>query len=378
MNSTPQLPGYELDQRLLEHPLAEIWRGRSFTGMEVVALILSESGALDEEVRERLNRASRTAALGPAEQQTPLWAANLSATRPYAVTQLIPGQSGAERLLDPLDGLLGNDEESLGAVRSQLAQYGAAPIPAATGDRHEQPAPQDVVPTGNRKLGRWTYPVVIAAVLVVFSALYSIGTQIGTATEEQRPTDPPVAVVTPGPLPTPGLLPGVPKPKSAPYLPPVPAPALIGATYERGADPHKVTGLGLPFVFGWPRPASTSDLGVSATTIYRQVSTDMTSGATTIDAKLALRPCATLAACLADRAAFDQEWTKTFKAPAPATAKDATTWLTVREQKPYTLTMTHAFASEGQYWLLGVTITGAPGEEPSVQRILNDIWRQTQ
>ena len=30
--------------------------------------------------------------------------------RPYAITQLVPGQTGAERLLDPLDGLFGNDE----------------------------------------------------------------------------------------------------------------------------------------------------------------------------------------------------------------------------------------------------------------------------
>ncbi|MEU4390717.1 hypothetical protein AB0F51_08580, partial [Kribbella sp. NPDC023855] len=133
MNSTPQLPGYELDQRLLEHPLAEIWRGRSFTGMEVVALVLSESAAADGEVRERLSRASRTAALEPGQQQTPLWAANLTAARPYAVTQLVRGQSGAERLLDPLDGLVGNDEESLGSVRSQLAQYGALPIPELPG-----------------------------------------------------------------------------------------------------------------------------------------------------------------------------------------------------------------------------------------------------
>lgn len=383
MNSTPQLHGYQLDQRLLEHPLAEIWRGRSFTGMEVVALILSESGAADDEVRERLSRASRTAALGPAEQQTPLWAANLTATRPYAVTQLVPGQSGAERLLDPLDGLLGNDEESLGAVRSQLAQYGAAPVPAPSNEQqqpsHEQPHPAPTSSPSSSVLGRWTYPVVILVVLIAFSVLYSVGTKIGTATKEQRPTGPaPGALVTPAPLPSPGLLPGIPKPKPAPYLPPVPAPGLIGVTYERGSDVQQVKGLGLPFVFGWPRPPSTDELGVSDTTIYRRVATEKTPGVITMDAKIALRPCATLAACLADRAAFDLEWTKAFRAPAPATAKDAHTWLTVREQKPYTLTMTHAFASEGRYWLVGVAVAAIAGEEPAAQRVLNDIWRQTQ
>ncbi|WP_020391703.1 hypothetical protein [Kribbella catacumbae] len=393
MNSTPQLPGYKLDQRLLEHPLAEIWRGRSFTGMEVVALILSDSGAADEAVRERLVRASRTAALGPEEQQTPLWAANLTATRPYAVTQLVPGQSGAERLLDPLDGLLGNDEESLGAVRSQLAQYGAAPVPAAFNAQHVKPSdgqqgdeqsshpPQHLAPssTARSALGRWTIPVVILAVLITFSALYSAGTKIGTATKEQRPTGPaPVAPVSPAPLPSPAILPGIPKPSSAPYLPPVPALGLIGATYTRGADVQQVQGLGLPFVFGWPRPPSTDELGASATTIYRRVTAESTGGVISMEAKIALRPCTTLAACLTDRAAFDQEWTKTFRAPVPATAKDANTWLTVREQKPYTLTMTHAFASEGRYWLVGVAVAATAGEEPAAQRVLNDIWRQTQ
>ena len=52
MNSTPEISGYEFDQRLLRHPLAELWRGRSFTGMEVVALVLSEAGAKDAVVRE--------------------------------------------------------------------------------------------------------------------------------------------------------------------------------------------------------------------------------------------------------------------------------------------------------------------------------------
>src|SRR6266540_546727 len=127
MNTTPEIPGYQFDQRLLGHPLAELWRGRNFTGMEVVALVLSEAGSRDEVVRDRLARGGRGAALEPGRDESPLWAADFSSDRPYAITQLIPGQSGAERLIDPLDGLLGNDEESLQAVRAQLSQYGAMP-----------------------------------------------------------------------------------------------------------------------------------------------------------------------------------------------------------------------------------------------------------
>ena len=391
MNGTPQLQGYELDQRLLEHPLAEIWRGRSFTGMEVVALILSENGAANSEVRDRLSQASRTAALEPGQEQTPLWAANLTATRPYAVTQLVPGQSGAERLLDPLDGLLGNDEESLGAVRSQLAQYGAVPIPITShqeGQQTEQPqnaeseqqAEAIAETLGHSKLGIWGKLVAVLIVLAVFSILYSVGSKVGSETKEQRPAGPaPVAAVAPGPLPSPALLPGIVKPKPADYIPPLSAPSLVGATYDRGADVQQVAGLGLPFVFGWPRPPSTSDLGTTATTVYRRVLMETTSGAIAMDAKIALRPCATLTACLSDRAAFDQDWTTMFKAAAPATAKDGRTWLTVGTGTPYTLTMTHAFTTtNGQSWLVGVSVAAVPGEEPAAQRVLNDIWRQTQ
>ena len=119
--STPEIPGYQLDQRLLQHPLAELWHGRTFTGMEIVALVLSEDGARDETVVERLTRASRDAALVPGQQETPLWAANFNSSRPYAITQLIPGQTGAERLIDPLDGIIGNDDVSLQAIRQQRA-----------------------------------------------------------------------------------------------------------------------------------------------------------------------------------------------------------------------------------------------------------------
>ncbi|GAA0933443.1 hypothetical protein GCM10009554_18610 [Kribbella koreensis] len=236
MNPTPELAGYELDQRLLEHPLAEIWRGRSSTGMEIIALILSEQGAADAQVRDRLTKASRAAALEPHQHQTPLWAANLTTDRPYAVTQLVPGQSGAERLLDPLDGLLGNDDDSLDAVRSQLAQqYGLRPPTAKKPDGGGSPTDragrlpdgggslQEVLgawvaqaaPPGAGIVGRpqgwWPKLLSALAVLVVFCALYSVGTKIGSQAKEQEPT--PAVLVSPAPLPSPGLLPATPKPK---------------------------------------------------------------------------------------------------------------------------------------------------------------------
>jgi hypothetical protein len=395
VNPTPQINGFELDQRLLSHPLAEIWRGRSFTGMEVVALVLSEAGSADQRVRDRLDLAGRGAALRPGQQETPLWAANLSTDRPYAITQLIPGQSGAERLLDPLDGLLGNDEESLAAVRSQLSQYGAAPLPPADQpadvpsyaprpETADQPtaAPVNKIEMARqvrRRIGRWTYLVVIVIVLLVFTVLYSVGAAIGSAVKEQPPVEGPAAApVSPSPLPSPALLPGVPKAETAGYASPVPAVGLVGATYERGADVQVVENLGLPFAFGWPRPPNTVDLGESSSVLYRRVLTEKNPTQSTLDARIAVHPCKDLAACLAERAAFDKEWTTAFKTPVPTTAKDARTWVTVRNGSPYTLTMTHAYTSAGRSWLVGVTVTGLTGEEPAVQRVLNDIWRQTQ
>lgn len=212
MNRTPQINGFELDQRLLSHLLAEIWRGRSFTGMEVVALVLSKAGSADPLVRDRLALASRDAALQPGEQETPLWAANLSTDTPYAITRLIPGQSGAERLLDPLDGLLANDEESIAAVRSQLAQYGAAPLltvdqpPADLPSYAPRPEPErqphqatadpvskiEVARQVRHKIGRWIYLVAILIVLLVFTVLYSVGAAIGSAVKEQPPVEAPL------------------------------------------------------------------------------------------------------------------------------------------------------------------------------------------
>jgi hypothetical protein len=387
----PEIPGYQLDQRLLQHPLAELWHGRTFTGMEIVALVLSEAGARDASVRDRLVSASRDAALEPGQLETPLWAANFNSERPYAVTQLIPGQSGAERLLDPLDGILGNDDESLQAVRAQFSQYGAMP-PAAdqlpSYADHPQASPATQQPdqpeqsgVGGR-LGKGIYVVAAVIVLIVFTVTYSVGTAIGSAVKDEPTAAPPPAAATPSAYPTPVLLPAIPKITTAPYKRPDGTPGVFGATYAADADLQVITNAELPFALGWPRPPEVVFLGESSTMVYRRILThsDFVKGGLkgSLDARIALHPCASLAGCLADRVSFDQQWTKVYKTVAPTSAKDGRTWLTVHAQAPYAVMMTRAYQSGGRWWLVGAAVTSAtPGEEPDVQRILNDIWRQT-
>ncbi len=412
--STPQIPGYQFDRQLLTHPLAELWRGRSFTGMEVVALVLSDAGSRDAVVRDRLVKAGRGAALEPGQEETPLWAANFSSDRPYAITQLVPGQSGAERLIDPLDGIIGNDDEALQSVRSQLSQYGAMP-PATppTGDTgfptygdqqktdpqepqpHQQPAaanpqqPQSKVEIARQyrhKIGGWIYVVCVLGVLVIFSITYSIGSTIGSAVKDE-PVEAVPAAVSPSPLSSPVLLPGVDRVTTAAYKEPTGSQGVIGAAYAAGADVQPVLYAGLPFPFGWPRLPVVSSLGESSSAIYRRVVTRTDPGQPkgTLEARVAVHPCKDLAGCLADRAAFDASWSKAFKAPAPTAAKDARTWVaeqrieekTGLKTQSYTLAMSHAFMSAGRWWLVGVAGTGEAGEEQDIQRIVNDIWRQT-
>lgn len=423
----PEIAGYRFEQLLLEHPLAEVWRGRAFTGMEVVALVLTEAGVREQGVQERLVQAGRDAALEPGRAETPLWAANFSAARPYAITQLVPGQSGAERLVDPLDGILGNDDAALQAVRSLLSQYGGvAPtaVPAfpsyaggpsegasggaaeagATGERRGMGAAPTSAGAGGpeagragstgaeagrgatdgavgqlvARLGAGAYAVAAVLVLVVFTLTYSVGAAVGSAVKAPPKEPAPAAAVSPAALPTTVLLPGLPKISTAPYKAPDGKPGLLGATYGVGADLQVVTNADLPFAIGWPRPAAVSSLGESSKIAYRRIQTDEkgTGLKVTPDLRMALSACASLADCVKDRPAFDQVWTKVYKTSAPTVAKDERTWLATQD-KPYALTMTRAFRSGGQWWLIGMTVTGLPGEEPDVQRILNDIWRQT-
>jgi hypothetical protein len=370
VNTAPEIAGYQLDQRLLDHSLAEIWRGRSFTGMEVVVLVLSPAGAGDPAVRDRLSQASRTAALDPQREELPLWAANLTATRPYAVTQLVPGQSGAERLLDPLDGLLGNDEQSLAAVREQLTPYGAAPIPVdepVTATAQQQQAPTK----------KWPYLVAVVVVLAVFSVTYSVGAAIKSATSDVDPVVPPPAAVSPGAMPTGVLKPGIAVPLSSSRFSPAPYVGLVGATYAAKDEVFSAGGLGLPFEFGFPRPRLVDETlsGESSSTIYRRVLTRSDPARSEVDLRLALRPCRDRAACLAGRAAFDKDWTTAFKTAAPTTPRGNRTWY-ASGGTPYTVSMSHVFEDSGRYWLLGVAAIALPGEEESAQRVVNDIWIQ--
>jgi hypothetical protein len=122
-------------------------------------------------------------------------------------------------------------------------------------------------------------------------------------------------------------------------------------------------------------------LGQSSQLILRRIVTknDYEPGGlkNSMQAQFALHPCASLAKCLSDRSAFDQQWTKIYKTTAPATAKDARTWLTVSTKAPYTITMTRAFLSGGQWWLVGAMVYGPQAEAEDIQRLVNDIWRQT-
>ncbi|GAA1603275.1 hypothetical protein GCM10009804_69630 [Kribbella hippodromi] len=413
-NSMPEIPGYQLDQRLLQHPLAELWHGRTFTGMEVVALVLSEAGAGDPTVVERLSRASRDAALVPGQQETPLWAANFNSGRPYAITQLVPGQTGAERLIDPLDGILGNDDQSLQAVREQLSRYGAvAPstqstpdaqnIPAyadrpqptaqpelqAQGQPGAQPQPQpehspskiEIARQYRRKIGAWVYAVVALLVLIVFSIAYSIGTAIGGAVKDDPNEAGPAPAVSPEALPTSVLLPPIERVTTAPYKQPTGAKGILAAAYPAGADVQVITNAELPFALGWPRPPQVDFLGDSSQLILRRIVTkseyrpDGVGGA--IKAQVALHPCVTLAQCLSDRPTFDQEWTKIYKTTAPAKAKDARTWITEAPHAPYSVSITRAFQSGGQWWLVGATVSGESATPAEIQRVVNDIWWQT-
>ena len=156
--------------------------------------------------------------------------------------------------------------------------------------------------------------------------------------------------------------------------------ALVGATYGRGADIQIADQLDLPFAFGWPRPPLTKDLGESSYAIYRQVLTSTNPATSAVDARIAVHPCRDLAACLAERTAFDKHWTTYFKTEVPKTAKEDNTWITERpaaNKQRYVLTMTHAFQRGDQWWLAGVVVTGLAGQEKSAQRVLNDIRSQT-
>lgn len=397
MNTAPQIAGFEFGQRLLRHPLAEIWRGRSTSGHEVVAIVLSEAGADDPQVRERLDQAGRAQGSG-----TPLWAADLTTDRPYAITQLIPGQSGAERLLDPLDGVFGNDQTSMDEIRRQLQHFGTAPAtdqptnqgqtndPASTtGQRDQydvQAAERSDVPEGElgfvaglkRRAGWKFYAIAAVAYLLLFTITYSVGSAFNKKDEPAVGANTPVPpAVSPSALPTNVVLPGIDKAPAPRIDPRLPSVSVIGVTYTPEDATEAVVGLELPFAFRWPDIPGQLRLGESSYAIYRRVITGEDQKTAPLNAALAAHPCKSLAACRQERAVFDQRWTTRFKVPVPVTAKDGQTWFTEQQRASYVVSMTRAFELKGQWWLVGVAVTAQGNDKAAAQRVLNDIRTQT-
>lgn len=398
MTGAPQIAGYRFGEQLLDHRLATVWRGQAVGGQEVVALVLTDAGAADPAVRERLAGASRAAAMQPAEGEAPLWAANLNTESPYAITQLAPGLSGAERLLDPLDGVIGNDRSAIAEVRARLEATPITPPlngPAAGIPTYGENSPaygelqqgQQATPQQGTDGGAptsvgwklWTIPVVVP--LIAFVATYSIGASVNSAMADDEPTEPrrPVpAAVQPSPLPTRSvLLPGLPK---APQvgLRTVQNVYLVGNSFVRTETPP--LDLGLPFVIHRPD----ADVQVtmreeSAYSIYRRV-TYGKSIRPAADVAIAAHPCASLPACLAGRDRFDDRWTSRFKAARPVTKADDRTWITESTETGYQASMSRVFRSPstGRWWLIGVGATADDSANtPVAQAALNDIRTQT-
>jgi hypothetical protein len=394
VSTAPQIYGYLFGEQLLEHRLATVWRGRSVTGMEVAALVLTDAGAADPEVRDRLARASRSAALTPGEAEAPLWAANLTTTNPYAITQLAPGFSGAERLLDPLDGVIGNDQSAIAEVRARLERQ-PSPLPSPLQDiaalrtaedfKDEEAVTATGLPTSPKSVGwkLWAVPVVVP--LVVFAATYSVGASVNAAAADDEPTEPrqPVpAAVQPSALPTKVLLPGLPKAPRVALRTGVPDASVVGGRTFVEAT-HGQIDVGLPFAMHAPGKGGTRvQLEESSYAIYRRITYGKPPN-TAADIWIAAHPCTDLAGCLADRQEFENRWTKRFKAQLPATAKDARTWFTETRSTggtAYEVSMTRAYRSPAtkSWWLVGVDASAATADTIQLtQAVVNDIRTQT-
>ena len=250
MSTTPEISGYRREQ-LLDHPLASVARyvGQRY---DVVALVLSETGAADRAVRDRLAASSRIAAVQsgrrshhsgpPTERHLPV--------RGHPAS---PGYSGAERLLDPLDGVIGNDQSAIEEVRRRLDGGGT----------------QADSPAAGRRL--WAAAIVIP--LIVFVVAYSAGAAINSAAARPEPTSPKVPVpdaVQPTPLASKKvLLPGISKAGQVPLRGGVRLVSLVASTSELSPMPWDK--LGLPFAMHIPGPEwLMKELEESSYSIYRQ------------------------------------------------------------------------------------------------------------
>lgn len=350
-----------------------------------------------------------------------MWAADFTTDRPYAITQLIPGQSGAERLLDPLDGVFGNDQTSMDEIRRQLQHFGTAPMPDqpnnATQPNHAgqannhgltynpgqtndpagktqqrgqydvQAAERSDVPEGEqgfvaglkRRTGWKFYVIAAVAYLLLFTITYSVGSAFNKKDEPAAGANTPVPpAVSPSALPTNVVLPGIDKAPVPPRLDPrLRSVSVVGVTYTPEDVTEPVVGLDLPFSFRWPDVPGQLKLGESSYAIYRRVITGEDPGTAPLNAALAVHPCKGLAACRQERAAFDQRWTTRFKVPVPATAKDGQTWFTEQQGASYVVSMTRTFEASGHWWLVGVAVTAQDDDKAAAQRVLNDIRTQT-
>jgi hypothetical protein len=397
------IPGYVLDDRVYDGPLGEIWLGQASTGMAVAVLILTDAGAADPEVRRRFAAAGRS---------VPLWAASFSADRPYQIVRLVPGQTGAIALLDPLLAVIGHtDELTTADLRRRLLVSSAprqplAPDPrtldsaeAAAGPKRPDAGrsaagsqPPDRAGTRGRdrlgelvgRLGRQAWVLVAVATVCLGGIAYAAGAVTRTAVDGAgRPAQPggrPPAV-SPSALPPEVILPGISKVPDAQVRTDIRPVSVVGPTYGPDEPAEPVVDLGVPFAFRWPAgSAGTISLGESSYAIYRRVIAGQDPTGPPLDLRIAAHPCAGRAACLAERARFDARWTAKFAARAPATSSDARTWFTqttTTARGSYELSMTRVFTSRGRWWLVGAVITAETAQRTSAQKVINDIRTQT-
>ena len=329
--------------------------------MDVVALVLSETGAADRAVRDRLAASSRIAAVQSGPAESPLWAANPNATRPYAVTQLAPGYSGAERLLDPLDGVIGNDQSAIEEVRRRLDGGGT----------------QADSPAAGRRL--WAAAIVIP--LIVFVVAYSAGAAINSAAARPEPTSPKVPVpdaVQPTPLASKKvLLPGISKAGQVPLRSGSPA-GIAGRVDERAvADAVGQARAAVRDAHPRARMAHEGARGV----VVLDLSAALEAKRGTVVVAIAAHPCKGLAGCLADRTEFDARWssgTASRHRPRRVTVRPGSA-RTPRRASPTEASLTRAFLSPatGSWWLVGVAVNADPASAGTAQAILNDIRTQT-
>jgi hypothetical protein len=219
--------------------------------------------------------------------------------------------------------------------------------------------------------------------LILFAAAYSAGATVKKAAANDEPSQSVPAAAEPSPLPTATvLLPGIRKPAEVPLRSGVPQSYVVGHVHVNGGIAFD--NAGLPFAL---RSHDTQTwrlmtLEESSYAIYRGVRVGKPPK---VEAEIwvAAHPCEDLAGCLSERPAFDDRWTKRFKAAKPATVHDAQTWYTetkTSDPHSYAVSMTRVFrsAATNSWWLVGVEAGTRDAEQLRVvQSVINDIRTQT-